>query len=71
MTNLMPIGIVIFANAGVAQYSGVIHQASTTTGLLRVFNPASTYVTQSAISATIPFTWGTSDIIEVLFSYLA
>lgn len=67
-----PIGICIFRDTGVTQYSGVMHQNNASTGLLRVFAVGASYVTQAALSGTVPINpWGSTDQIHVWFTYLA
>lgn len=68
-----PIGICRFldASAGVA-YQGVI-QLITSSLVCRLFaiDSSSTYLTNSNITATVPFTWAASDEIEVAGYYIA
>lgn len=55
------LGYAWIEDTGVTNYQGPFIQASTTEGALRVNNAASTYLTTSIISSTIPMTWGNGD----------
>lgn len=44
---------------------GSVEWASTTTGRLNVYRTDLTYLQKSALSSTVPFTWATSDSIQV------
>jgi len=56
---------------GVTGYYGVIQIGSTTVAKLTILGTASTYGQYSGLSATVPFTWGTSDYFVGAFSYEA
>ena len=60
-----------FLDAGVAQYfaigAGLVN--SQTTFRLHIFNAGSTYVNSTQITSTVPFTWGSGDIIHIFGSY--
>jgi len=60
-----------FLDNGVAQYfgSGAGLVNSQTTFRLHILNAASTYVNSTQITSTVPFTWGSSDIIHIFGSY--
>ena len=60
-----PIGRAIFGDTGVASYPGIAMVDGTTTIRVRPFNAAATYATTATLSATIPFTWGSTDILFV------
>lgn len=67
VNNAIPIGIVrYFDNAGTT-YMGTINAG----GSLFVSNTSSTYATESVPNATVPFTWGNSDVIYVSGIYEA
>jgi len=65
------LGIANFDDVGVNGYSGVVRWESTTSASLRAFNAAGTYVVNSSISSTVPFTWATGDLLAVEFFYEA
>lgn len=52
-------------------YMGVVSNQSTTEGLLRALNASATYLVLNNSSATVPYTWTTSDEIECEFFYEA
>lgn len=56
---------------GSAFYSGSVRQASTTALNLEVYNAAGTYATQVDITATIPHTWATTDVMSFTIYYEA
>ena len=64
--SLMPVGRVIFNDAGV-HYYGEAATVSNTTVRFTVNNSSTTYTTQTATSTTVPFTWVAGD--EILYSY--
>lgn len=53
---------------GVAFYQGQV-RVGTSTGIVYGINTAGTYSVLAGTSATIPFTWGSTDVIWVNFSY--
>jgi hypothetical protein len=58
-------------DAGTANFLGTLYQESATVVSLGAVNASSTYSSLSAISATVPFTWTTNDVIAVSFTYKA
>jgi len=48
-------------DTGGSGYFGVTYFTATDTAVLEVQNAASTYLTTSTITSTVPFTWGTGD----------
>lgn len=65
---LIPIGLTRFKDAtGGNAAQGVILSG----GQIAVFNGSGTYVIADTLSSTIPFTWATSDDMEINFSYFA
>jgi hypothetical protein len=60
-----------FLDNGVAQYfaigAGLVN--TQTTFRLHIFNANSTYVNSTQITSTVPFSWGSSDIIHISGSY--
>lgn len=71
-TNLTPGGIGYFNRGGV-EYYGYVQLASTTTMAFYMFNAASTYLTNTAITSTIPFgtAWTAADRMRTQFIYEA
>jgi hypothetical protein len=62
------LSLCLLLDAGTATYSGKC-EALATLGYLTVFNSAGTYVADSSITATVPFTWTTNDRIYASGSY--
>jgi hypothetical protein len=58
-------------DSGTSIYYGDCGLASTTTVTPQVYNAASTYLTASPISATVPFTFAVGDAITMQFTYEA
>jgi len=65
------IGNVVYADSGVATYSGFPLQIGTTTIYLFIQNFATSYGSEVAVTSTVPFTWGTNDSITWSFNYMA
>lgn len=59
------------ASGGPAYYDGQMWIPTTTTGSLYCANVASTYPTVTGVTATVPFTWTTSDVFEFCLQYEA
>jgi len=64
-------GNVWYFDVGTANVLGNLRFTSTTTVQLVAQNSSPTYLTQSSVSSTVPFTWTTGDIITVSGSYEA
>lgn len=64
-----PIGPARLVDAGVAGYPTVTYMVSTTKGRLPIANVGGTYPTDTVISSTVPFTWGTADFFTSSFWY--
>jgi putative exporter of polyketide antibiotics len=56
-------------DAGVGTSFGLVILATTTTVALQAFNASATYLTNTAFTSTVPFTWSTNDEIYVNFIY--
>lgn len=65
------IGSAIYDDVGTNLYMGVVYEGSTTSGVLRVGNAAATYTGTTVLSSTVPFTWTTSDAINLSLIYEA
>ncbi len=65
------LGVARLTDTGTADYAGLCIYASSTTATLRALNAAGTYAVNTILSATIPFTWGNTDIIAVNITYEA
>lgn len=61
----LPIGSVGLIDWGVSLYMGALLWNSTTSLEVRAINAASTYAIWSAISSTVPFTWGANDLLTL------
>ena len=62
-------GSVIYADSGVATFSGLPFIISTGTIYLYIQNFATAYGNEVAVSATVPFTWGNTDSITWSIHY--
>ena len=72
LTGLVPIGTSTLEDNGVSSFKGDIGgYRDLQRFFVYVFNASATYVTQSGLSATVPFTWGTNDVIYFNFIYEA
>jgi len=66
------IGHGILDDGGATFYQGVCYlAASTTVATIRVLNASATYGTLTALSSTIPFTWASTDVIQIQGEYEA
>jgi hypothetical protein len=65
------VGTVSFGKYAVATYQGAANFISTTGFALVAIKTNGTYAIEDAISATVPFTWGTSDRINIRLTYEA
>lgn len=70
-TLLSHIGVCVINDAGVATNFGPARWVSTTTCDPVVWNAASIYLALNGITATVPFTFGNTDSIGLLFKYEA
>ena len=67
-----PQGIANFQDTGTALYSGVVNAyRNNGTWFLYPWNASGTYLGQSNLSSTVPFTWTTNDVISFTFCYEA
>jgi len=64
------LGFATLRDTGVAQYSAVCYKNAGGDCEIRVNKSDATYVTQAALSATVPFTWGNADEIHVNLTYI-
>lgn len=62
-------GNVIYADSGVATYSGLPFIIGTTTFYLYISNFATAYGSEVPVSSTVPFTWGNLDSITWSMHY--
>lgn len=62
-------GLSWMEDTGSANYQGNVSLASTTTGRIKVYTTGSTYAGTADLSATIPFSWGTGDSLNVTVIY--
>jgi hypothetical protein len=66
------IGEGILDDGGATFYQGVCFlAASTTIATIRVLNASATYATYTALSSTVPFTWASTDVIQIQGEYEA
>jgi hypothetical protein len=72
-TDGTPLGLVQFADVGVASYLGQIAKSASVATRVRMYslNVSGTYLTMGTASNTVPFTWGTSDVIDGQFVFEA
>jgi len=62
-------GFVTLTDAGVGSYFGRVYMNDTAKVWWGVDNAAGTYVVPGVPSATVPFTWGANDLIDIYLSY--
>ena len=62
---------VLYTNNGVGSFPGVVRWASSSTISLFASNASATYTSTTNTSSSVPFTWGTGDILSVAGSYEA
>jgi hypothetical protein len=66
------LGVVTLRDAGTAWYLGYVIDANSATAVeIIALNASGTYTTLGSLSATVPFTWTTSDFFTVNFTYEA
>jgi len=64
-------GFAACLNAGVAYYPAQVRQVGTNDLRFVVFDASATYATQQAITnSSVPFSWGTGDILNGFISYM-
>lgn len=66
-----PIGTVLFTDNGAAVYTGVVTQESTSTMKLRAIAAGGTYASTANVSSSVPFSWGSGDLISLHGTYEA
>lgn len=64
-----PVGLAVFRDVGIAQYGGQMFWSTTNSVTPEALNASGTYLTQAAISATVPFTWGSGDLFHCDFEF--
>jgi len=67
--SLTPVGTIQCFDASGANLFGPIFISSTTLANIKVHTASGTYLAQSNLSSTVPFTWTTSDKIVGQFVY--
>lgn len=65
------LGTCYFEDLATLGYTGTTRSVSTTTAQFIPQGCAGTYITNTAVTTTVPFTWGTSDYITSNFFYEA
>lgn len=68
---LAPVGSSQFFDASGANNFGPVFLSDASTANIKVWNAAGTYLAQTNISSTVPFTWATSDKLIGQFVYEA
>lgn len=71
VSTVPPMGMAVFNDSSVTIYQGVVGWVDTTHGVILVNNASATYLTQSNISSTVPFTFGVGDEIHLYGDYEA
>ena len=61
----------VFEDANGTDYYGALFRSSFSTALVRVFNASATYVSPTAVTSTVPFTWASTDRLIVNGVYRA
>lgn len=64
-----PLGSAIFQDdtGSPAVFQGIVRYGNSTSVIISALNASATYLSHTATSSTIPFTWATSDLICVTF----
>lgn len=62
--SLQYVGNCRLSDTGVGAYPGVVALATTTTVLIYALRADGTYTSQNNVTSTIPFTWGSTDVIR-------
>ena len=70
-SNGPPIGVAYAKEVGANTYPSVVHLATTTTIAILAQNATATNVVAQGISATLPFTWGTTDVLSFTATFEA
>jgi hypothetical protein len=65
-----PLGIATYLDAGTASYLGNIRRQTSTTARFQAIGAGGTWGTTSAITSTVPFTWGNTDELAFFIEYL-
>lgn len=65
------VGTAELRDAGVATYGGVVFPNSSTVGVIYVYAASGTYLSVTAITSTVPFTWATGDGFDIVGTYEA
>ena len=65
------IGHARYSDQGVNSYYGTVELVSTTVGGFIILNTGGTYTTITAVSGSVPFTWGSTDDIRLYLTYQA
>lgn len=69
--NVESLGNVMMLDAGTEVYVGTVLKTSTTTASIRAIVVDAVYAKKGVVTATVPFTWTTSDEISGIFMYEA
>lgn len=64
-----PIGPVFFLDDTGTNYDGVARVWSSNRIIFQVYDASATYVKQGTVTATVPYTWDTSDVLHCSFAY--
>jgi hypothetical protein len=70
-SNRIPFGVARLGDSGTGTVIGYVRNDTTTRVTIRPYNAASTYVTESSITASIPFPWAVNDTLDFSFVYEA
>ena len=65
------LGVCAFTDSGVNSFFGFVGAQSSTQVRFRLFRADGTYVSVATPSATVPFTWGSADLLTCQFMYEA
>lgn len=70
-SNSIETGICRYTDTGTANYPGSVLPATSSTVGLYAWLASGTYVSATALSSTIPFTWGSTDVLTFTIFYEA
>lgn len=67
---MTPLGVANYLDAGTANYLGSVRRQTSTTARFQAIVTSATHGTTTAITSTVPFTWGSTDELSWFIEYL-
>lgn len=69
-TSVSQLGTARYEDVGVANWAGLIYSGNgSSTAAMGITNVSGTYPSFANVTATVPFTWGSGDIFEIMIYY--